>query len=191
MRVTGGTLGGRKILAPKTGTRPALDRVREAVFSALATCTVDVRVVDLFAGSGAYGIEAWSRGAASVCWVEQDGTAISVLRKNVKTLGIDKNKNAQVVRADVWKWLAQTRSMEVDLVFADPPYQRREEEGQAERLMQVMVEYRLLREGGLLVYEQGKREPVIVPEGWVLLRDRTYARTRSLIYRKEDGAGRS
>jgi len=186
LRVTGGELKGRKIQVPATGTRPALDRVREAVFSSLGDCVNGVRVLDLFAGSGAYGLEAWSRGADTMCWVEQDANAVRVLRGNVKALCDGESGDCRIVRADVWTWIARAGSLKIDLIFADPPYSRGDTEGQTEKLMQAIASTNMLRDGGLLVYEQGKKESVPEPEGWMLLRNRSYGRTRSLIYRKEE-----
>ncbi len=185
MRVTGGELKGRKIQVPATGTRPALDRVREAVFSSLGDCVNGVRVLDLFAGSGAYGLEAWSRGAANICWVEQATDAVRVLRGNINMLCGEETAACRIVRADAWVWISRAGSLKVDLIFADPPYSRGDIDGQTEKLMQAIASAHLLRDGGLLVYEQGKKEPVPEPKGWTLLRNRSYGRTRSLIYRRE------
>ncbi|MEZ5218786.1 MAG: 16S rRNA (guanine(966)-N(2))-methyltransferase RsmD [Ilumatobacteraceae bacterium] len=122
MRIVAGTLRGRRIEAPEgTETRPTTDRVREAVFNALGSLDllVDAQVADLFAGSGALGIEALSRGAAHCWFVEKDRRAIAVLRRNLADLGLE--AQATVVPADAATWVRGMPA--VDLVLADPPYQ--------------------------------------------------------------------
>ena len=122
MRVVAGSLRGRRIVAPPgADTRPTSDRVREAVFNALASLDVlrERRVLDLFAGSGALGIEALSRGAARCTFVEQARPAVRVLRGNLEALGLD--AQATVVPMDVSRFLAGVVP-EADLALVDPPY---------------------------------------------------------------------
>ncbi len=122
MRVISGRLGGRPLAAPRgSSTRPTSDRVREALFSILgATATDDARVLDLFAGSGALGIEALSRGAAEAVFVDSAAAAVAVIRRNLDSLGL----SAEVRRAKVLAYLHSARSLprQYDLVFLDPPY---------------------------------------------------------------------
>jgi 16S rRNA (guanine966-N2)-methyltransferase len=121
MRVVAGMARGRRLQAPPgTDTRPTSDRAREAIFNALHSlgALVDARVVDLFAGSGALGIEALSRGAASCTFVERDRVAADVVEANLAHCGLD---GGTVVRADVMRWLEGARGP-FDLVLADPPY---------------------------------------------------------------------
>jgi 16S rRNA (guanine(966)-N(2))-methyltransferase RsmD len=123
MRVIAGRFGGRRLAAPPgTGTRPTSDRVREALFSILGGRVAEARVLDLFAGSGALGLEALSRGAAAVTFVERAPAALRVLRANVEALGAE----AEIVRADALKWLraASDGAPQYDLVFLDPPYRQ-------------------------------------------------------------------
>jgi 16S rRNA (guanine966-N2)-methyltransferase len=118
MRIVAGTLGGRRISAPPgRDTRPTSDRVREALFSILGARVEGARVLDLFAGSGALGIEALSRGAASATFVEHSATALRTLRANLAELGLE----APVHRVDALKWLRSAEDL-YDLVFLDPPY---------------------------------------------------------------------
>jgi 16S rRNA (guanine966-N2)-methyltransferase len=126
VRIVAGTAGGRRLAVPPHGTRPTSDRVREAVFSALqARRDLDgARVLDLYAGSGALGLEALSRGAAHVRFVESDRRATAVLRRNVEALGLAGRGGtaAQVSTADVPVVLRGDPGLPYDVVLADPPY---------------------------------------------------------------------
>jgi len=122
VRVVAGRWGGRRIGTPAgEGTRPTSDRVREALFSMLASVE-GARVLDLFAGSGALGIEALSRGAAEATFVDSAPRAVRALRDNLGALGA----SAEVRRADARAFLrnARTAGRQYDLVFVDPPYRR-------------------------------------------------------------------
>ncbi|WP_091449510.1 16S rRNA (guanine(966)-N(2))-methyltransferase RsmD [Actinokineospora iranica] len=120
-RIVAGAAGGRRLAVPPKGTRPTSDRVREALFSALeAAAGLDgARVLDLYAGSGALGFEALSRGAVLATLVESDRAAVGVLRGNAAALGM---AGADVRAAKVDKVLATTPDAPYDVVFADPPY---------------------------------------------------------------------
>jgi 16S rRNA (guanine966-N2)-methyltransferase len=121
MRVIAGQWRGRRLQAPPgDATRPTSDRVREALFSVLGARVDGARVLDLFAGSGALGIEALSRGAAEATFVDSAPAAIRAMRANLDALGAD----AEVRRADVRRFLgsASAAEREYDLVFLDPPY---------------------------------------------------------------------
>ncbi|MEQ8275476.1 MAG: 16S rRNA (guanine(966)-N(2))-methyltransferase RsmD [Deltaproteobacteria bacterium] len=117
MRIVQGRHGGRRLVAPRgAGTRPTADRVREAMFSSLFDVE-GCRVLDLYAGSGAVGLEARSRGAAHVTLVEKDRAALRAIEQNLETLGDD---DVVVLAMDVGRALKQVDTF--DLVFADPPY---------------------------------------------------------------------
>ncbi len=123
MRIVAGRWGGRRIAAPRGGaTRPTSDRVREAVFSILGDVVPGARVLDLFAGSGALGLEALSRGAAAAVFVDSAPAAARAVRTNLEALGVD----AEVVRADAVVALrsAARAGHQYDLVLLDPPYRR-------------------------------------------------------------------
>lgn len=124
MRVIGGTHRGRRLAAPRgLRTRPTADRVREALFDILGPAVRGQRVLDLFAGTGAVGIEALSRGAAHVVFVERDRDAVRTLRANLSALGLSRDR-APVVVADAVTSIARLGRTEppFDLVFLDPPY---------------------------------------------------------------------
>jgi 16S rRNA (guanine966-N2)-methyltransferase len=121
MRIVAGAAKGRRLAPPPEGTRPTSDRVREALFNSLAaTMRIDgARVLDLFAGTGAVGLEALSRGAAEAVLVEKGRSALAVLRRNVETVGLP---GARVVPRPVSAFLTDEPVGPFDLVFADPPY---------------------------------------------------------------------
>ncbi|HUP68266.1 MAG TPA: 16S rRNA (guanine(966)-N(2))-methyltransferase RsmD [Acidimicrobiales bacterium] len=123
MRVVSGTAKGRRLQAPGgLGVRPTSDRVREAIFDVLGSLggVADMKVADLFAGTGALGIEALSRGAARATLVDRDKTAADTMKINLVTTGL--YARAVVVQADVLSWLRLNPDASFDIVFADPPY---------------------------------------------------------------------
>lgn len=184
MRVTAGLLGGRKVLAPSEQVRPTQDRVREALFSMLGPTLPEARVLDLFAGAGTLGLEAWSRGAASVCWVEQHAGTAKKLEKTVRSLCVAPEGGAtRVVCSDAHRYVAAVPD-EYDLVLADPPYDRENQFNHLEKLLQALGQGGGLRSGGLFVYEQSSKSPPLEGMGFELLRDRNYGAARILIYRK-------
>jgi 16S rRNA (guanine966-N2)-methyltransferase len=128
MRVIAGRLGGRRLSAPKgRTTRPTSDRVREALFSMLGELD-GVVALDLFAGSGALGIEALSRGAERVVFVERDASAVSTLRANLTALGLNETEaTVRVGEALASLRAARARDETYDLVFIDPPYRHASE----------------------------------------------------------------
>jgi 16S rRNA (guanine966-N2)-methyltransferase len=126
MQVIAGTLGGRRLKAPKgTLTRPTSARVREALFAMLGELPTRCTVLDLFAGTGALGIEALSRGAERAVFIERDGGVVRVLKDNLATLGLD-SAAAEVRQIDALSALrgARGRKETYDLVFIDPPYRQ-------------------------------------------------------------------
>ncbi len=157
MRVIAGTLGGRRLKAPPgRATRPTSDRVREALFSMLGGID-GARVLDLFAGTGALGIEALSRGAASAVFVERDARAAAVLRENLEALGLA-SARAELRRGEALAALrtARERGELYDLVLIDPPY------GDAARLGGKLPALLapLLSPGARVVAESDRRAPL-------------------------------
>lgn len=121
MRVIAGSAKGRTLDAPRGGgTRPATDRIRETLFAILEPILGNARVLDLFAGAGTLGIEALSRGSASVTFVERSAEALKALRKNIASTGFD--DCAEVVAANVLAFLEQQIVGPYDVVFCDPPF---------------------------------------------------------------------
>jgi 16S rRNA (guanine966-N2)-methyltransferase len=121
MRVIAGSARGRRLKAPPgRGTRPTSDRVREALFSSLGDDIVDVPVLDLFAGTGALGIEALSRGAASATFVERDPSVLRLLRDNLAAAGVD--DRAVVIGGEAAAFVRRLQTTPFAVVFCDPPY---------------------------------------------------------------------
>lgn len=129
MRIIAGEFRGRRLRPPPGGrVRPTTDRVREAWFSIVGAVVRDAQVLDLFAGSGALGLEALSRGAAHATFVELSQPSLAALRTNIADLGVE--DRAAVRRADALRFVAKLAGEPYDLAFADPPYRT----GQAEAL---------------------------------------------------------
>lgn len=163
-----GEAGGRRLVAPPGGrTRPTSDRAREGLFSTLASLTelAGANVLDLFAGTGALGLEALSRGAARVVLVEQDAAALRALRANVRTVGL---RGAVVVADRVERYLAGTPSGDVGVALLDPPYDR--DVGPA---LAALLPW--LAAGAVVAVERRTRDaPLAWPQGYRPLRERRY-----------------
>jgi 16S rRNA (guanine966-N2)-methyltransferase len=186
VRVVAGEFRGRRLAAPRgVRTRPTADRVREALFSVLGDVS-GARVLDLYAGSGALGIEALSRGADSAVFVERDARAVAVIERNLASLGLEQ----LVVRQDAVRFLARAQAEIIasaraepapsrttfDLVFCDPPYDS------ASRLAGPLAERlpALASPGARIVTESDKRSPLELP--LPLLTERIYGDTRIAIH---------
>ncbi len=184
MRVIAGRFGGRRLADPPgRGVRPTSDRVREALFSALGDLA-GRHILDVYAGTGALGIEALSRGAASAVFVERARASLRVLRSNLESLGLgDVPEIARVVRGDAPAVMRRLgRDAETfDLVFLDPPYASDE----ARRALEALVAADLVSTGGEVVVEASRRHPVPIVPGLALREERRYGET--VIVRLEPG----
>ncbi|HEY5045131.1 MAG TPA: 16S rRNA (guanine(966)-N(2))-methyltransferase RsmD [Solirubrobacteraceae bacterium] len=180
MRVIAGRFGGRRLQAPKgrATTRPTSDRVREAVFSMLGTIAGE-EVLDLFAGTGALGIEALSRGAKRAVFVERDAAALEALRSNLAVLGLEAGE-AEVRRTDALDALrsARARAETYDLVLIDPPYRRA---GAWGRELPAALEP-LLAPKARVVVESDRRASLGLP--WEIVKERRYGDTSITIHRQ-------
>ncbi len=161
MRVIGGEKKGRRLGSFKgRGIRPTTDRIREAIFDTLSSkdfLFLDSKaVLDLFAGTGALGIEAMSRGVERGIFVDIDGRALKVIERNLALC--DLTKRSELFHADVFFTLSRLRrkGMVFDLIFADPPYER----GLAMRTIAMVAKKGLLASDGWMVVEHSRREPV-------------------------------
>ena len=177
MRIIAGEWRGRPLVAPAgQGTRPTADRTRETLFSMLASRLGSfdgLRVADLYAGSGALGLEALSRGAAHATFVDNDPKALSAIRTNVLAFKADN-------RADVRSLSAANLapSQPFDLVFADPPYGA----GSGDTVIQAVRSANWLAAGGWLAIETEAREPVD-PGDWAIEAERRVGRARLTLIR--------
>ncbi len=176
-RIIGGAAGGRRLATPRgDSTRPTSDRVREALFSAIeAWCGSlhGLRFLDLYAGSGAVGLEAWSRGAGVVTLVEQDRRTAALIRSNAQALGFAK---ADVRAATVAGTLARQPAAPYDIAFLDPPYPLADEAVAAD--LAALVGHGWLVPDGMVVVERSSRSPEPQwPDGLVDARSKRYGET--------------
>jgi len=172
VRIVAGSAKGRRLASPAGATRPTSDRAREALFNSL-TLLVDLdgaRVLDLFAGTGAVGLEALSRGAVEAVFVESDRNAADVLRRNIEAVGLP---GARVVKRPVAAFLAAPPLVPFDLVFTDPPYAL-DEDAVAE-ILDTLADGKWLTDEAVVVVERSARGPgPRWPDGIEALRDRRY-----------------
>lgn len=181
MRITGGEFGGRNLKVPKSDLiRPTQDRVREALFNIIQFEVAGADFLDLFAGSGAVGIEALSRGARAVTFVEQNRTHLKVLNENLAALKV----RTSVIAADVYRFISTYTGDGFSIAFADPPYALGEEKGYAS-VLATLAERNVVRVGGLFIAEMTAVQKAEETPGWELIRDRTYGKTRLSIWRRQ------
>ena len=175
MRIIAGSRRGHTIQAPKGfDTRPTSDRVRENVFNIVAPWVEGARVLDLYAGSGAMGLEALSRGAEAAVFVESDAEAVRAIERNLDKLGLS---GARVVRLDAVTGLAQEAGArrKYDLVLADPPYSMTDYHSLFRYLPGVLAE------DGLLVFETAAKTEPELP-GLTIRTSRKYGSTRVTVF---------
>ena len=184
MRITGGEFGGRNLKVPKTDAiRPTQDRVREALFNIIQFEVAGCEFLDLFAGSGAVGLEALSRGAARVTFVERERRHIAVLRENLDSCRVLQSTAVDVVAAEAYRWLSSYSGPGFTIGFADPPYALGEEKGYAS-VLATLAARGVIREGGLFIAEMTAVQKPEETPGWELVRDRTYGKTRLCMWRR-------
>lgn len=165
MRVIAGHAKGRKLKGPPQGTRPFMDRNREALFSSLGDHVIDAAVVDLFAGVGSLGLEALSRGAKSAVFVEWSPPAVTILRENVNKIGL----GGKVIATDVHDFL-EGNFDSFDLAFVDPPYDMPADE--VDEALSSLVPH--LNAGAVVVLHRRSGESPPVPAGLSLAWEREY-----------------
>ena len=186
MRVIAGSAGGIHLTVPQRGVRPTMDRVKAAIFSSLADQVIDAPILDLFAGSGGLGIEALSRGAASVLFVEEDRQSIAAIEKNLAKT----NLRGHVRQQDVFEFLRRSSFAEkFRIIFADPPYEKTKAgEHFTEKLLANAALAQLLEPGGVFVLEKRPAERIPEPELWNVIRGKTYGATEVLFLRHAPSA---
>lgn len=182
MRVIAGTAGGLRLdTPPGLGTRPITDRVKESLFASLGPDVLsDASVLDLYAGSGAMGIEALSRGAASGVLVERDPKAAEVIRRNLSTTGFD--DRARVERSDVESFLRRSPADPGDrftLVLCDPPYDL--DTSTVERVLADLTRGWLASGARVVIRRREQDGAPAVPAGWRFVRSKTYGDTLVIV----------
>ncbi len=184
IRISSGIYRGRKLKVPRAGVRPTKDMVRQALFSALGDSILEKRMADLFAGSGAIGIEALSRGAGEVFWVEGDARTFELLKQNVAS--IDPSQTGHCRRADAFIWMKSAATPAgLDLVVADPPYRPEGDVPWGGLLLAALEAAPLLKPGGVFVLEQHEDQPVVDNPSFDMIKDARYGETRLVYYRKK------
>ncbi len=175
LRVAGGEARGRRLKAPK-GIRPTQGMVKEAIFNLIGPGIADVHVLDLFAGSGALGIEALSRGAATVTFVDREPRGLAILRQNLDAL--DLKERARVVRGDVVRWLEASRDEigRAGFVFMDPPY----DDAVLDRALKVIDRE---ASGATVVAEHSRRQELPTLARLRVDRQRRYGDTMVTVFR--------
>lgn len=175
-RIIGGVAGGRRLAVPPRGTRPTTDRVRESLFNILAARRdlTGLAVLDLYAGSGALGLEALSRGAATAVFVESDPRAAAVIARNIETLGL---RGATLRRGAVAGVVAGGTASPVDLVLADPPYEL--DAAEVGAVLSGLTAHGWVRPETVAVVERAVTSPALTwPAGWSPWPERVYGDTR-------------
>ena len=179
IRVISGIYGGRKIDAPtldNSRTKPMGERIRNAMFNSIGLEIRGARVLDVFAGTGAVGLEALSRGAAHVTFVERDRIAQKILAKNIASLGVE--EQATIVRTSVANWLSTRDDETYDIILADPPYHDLQ-------LSTVSRLFALLKPNGLMVLSHtGRGEGPNLENGIVVVDNRSYGNAYLTSFRR-------
>lgn len=185
MRVIAGTAGGIRLSVPEAEVRPTMDRVKAAIFSSLGERVVSARVLDLFAGTGALGIEALSRGAASAMFVEENRDALRAMEQNF----IRTRLRGRVRPREVFAFLdAVLPNEQFDIIFADPPYEQTKDGGAFTRLLVENHKLpQLLAPSGTFVLEKRPSEELLDTTAWQIARARKYGATEVLFLQREDG----
>jgi 16S rRNA (guanine966-N2)-methyltransferase len=182
LKLTGGSYAGRRLYVPKSGTRPATSRVREAIFNVLNNFfdqgVEGLSVLDLFAGSGSLGLEALSRGAGSCTFVDNDPNAVRSIKKNLELL----RKHGEVIVSTVHAYLRAKKRLRFELIFMDPPYRFK---GCSE-IIRLLVESLDSECSPILIYERSYEDEMPdIGEKALLFKRKKYGQTELLYYRIE------
>jgi len=177
MRVIAGRAGGVRLISPKIGVRPTMDRVKAAIFSSLGEMVIDARVLDLFAGTGALGIEALSRGAESAIFVEEHRQSVAAIKENLEQTGFE----GRIRQQDAFSYLKRASAERFRIIFADPPYEKmRSGEKFTEKLLSNEGLPRLLEPEGVFVLEKRPGEELSSTKLWQVNRQKSYGATEVL-----------
>jgi len=183
MRIIAGTAGRRNFRVPKADVRPTTDRTREAMFSMLAHAIPGAKVLDLFAGSGALGLESLSRGAESCVFVDESRECVTTVKLNLATLRL---KGGKVVQNDVIKMLSRVSLTQYDVIFADPPYWKNV--GDRDFVLEMFETENfanILTDDGMLVIEADERAEINCGEMWEQIDRRKYGGCAIFFFQKK------
>ena len=179
IRLIAGRFGGRRLDAPderNTRTKPMGERIRNAMFNSIGSELVDTQVLDAFAGTGSVGLEALSRGAHHITFIERDKIAQKILAKNIASLGVE--NETKVIRTSVNNWLETSKAGSYDIIFADPPYHDLQ-------LSTVSKLFGLLKPNGLMLLSHpGRGEVPNLENGIVVVDNRSYGNAHLTSFRR-------
>ena len=181
MRIIGGKAKGRRLQVPKNGVRPTPDRVREALCSMLGPEIPDARILDLFAGTGAFGLECLSRGASTLTLIEKNTKNIRVLRENIEKTQLS---SPNVINMPALKALKQlsAQNTKFDIAFLDPPF----DAGLLEQSLHLLVELDLMDNDGCAICEHRSQvSPPSAPAGWGQVLTRAYGDVTITVFRPD------
>lgn len=182
MRVISGSARGKKLKSPSDqSVRPTLDRIKENIFNIIGFGIRNAEVLDLFAGSGALGIEALSRGAKRCVFVDNDKRSVALVQANLKTTALE--KNAELLSTDAENAIHRlfSKGEKFDYIFLDPPYQQ----GIIQKILKQLEKCNIMQEGGILIIETDRCETI--SDDWVHLmkiKEKEYSNTRISIFEK-------
>ena len=181
MRVISGTARGCALFSPQgTKTRPTSDFVKENLFNLIRGDVYEANFLDLFAGTGAIGIEALSRGAEAATFVDVSPKCVAVIKRNLEKTRLD--RQAVVMKSDVATAINKLSGQKFDLIFLDPPYLQ----GFADRVLTAIVAQGLLAGGGYVIMEMSKLDDVPEIEGLIIFKEKEYSGTRLVFYEEGD-----
>jgi 16S rRNA (guanine966-N2)-methyltransferase len=182
MRVIAGAAGGIRLDVPKSEVRPTMDRVKAAIFSSLGDEIIGARVLDLFAGTGALGIEALSRGAASALFVEENAAAVAAIGRNLARTKLE----GHVRKQEVFAFLRSAQGRDpFRIIFADPPYEKTKSGGEfTQMLLENVSLAEMLEPTGIFVLEKRPAEKMPVMPLWEIIRARKYGATEVLFLQR-------
>lgn len=182
MRIIAGKAKGMRLKSPKgLATRPTADRVKEALFSILHGKIINAHILDLFAGTGALGLEALSRGASSAVFVEKHFAPWQALQFNIEKSGM--KSQTEILRSDAMGFLRSWDKKGFDIIFLDPPYQG----DLANRVLEILTQRELLKPHGIIAWEKDAKDSCQVPKippGFKLINEKQYGDTL-LLFLKE------
>jgi 16S rRNA (guanine966-N2)-methyltransferase len=183
MRIISGEYGGRTIRALKgMDVRPTTDKVRGAIFNMIGGGIIDARVLDLFSGSGAMGIEALSRGAREVVFVDCDTRCVNIITENLRSIGLSANdERTDVVKSDAVKSLGKFENKIFDIVVADPPYGK----DLARSLLSDLEGFSIIRNSSIVFIEHSRRDTIEEPPAWVKVQEKKYGDTIVSVYKRK------